>query len=400
MVGTFSQEKKKGEFFPEIYRKLQIHLDRLPIGYPATESGVELRILSRLFTPLQAQIALFLTLLPMTCKKVYSRMQKQKESFKSTIEYSDLRKELDLLADTGAIMRGYNGKVAVYSNAMLAIGMFEFQGDFITKEFGQDMLQYMEEGFRDEFFTNSPLQLRPIPTKGILTPDFPVATYDDVRELIRNVTGHISAVNCVCKLTQDQMGHPCSNTDERQWCLTLSYDPKADPNVGDPFHQERKVLTKEETLTLIDAAEKAGLVLQPSNSQKPIFICCCCGDCCGVLTEAKKLPQPASYFQSNYIVHYHASECRSCGMCIDRCQMNAITKGESTGIELDLDRCIGCGLCVTTCKFHALSLEQKLRQYKPPQNTTRLYLKILEGKMGRFKAYRMLFQLLFGKSPQ
>jgi len=29
----------------ELYRSLQRHLDRMPVPYPATESGVELRIL-------------------------------------------------------------------------------------------------------------------------------------------------------------------------------------------------------------------------------------------------------------------------------------------------------------------------------------------------------------------
>ena len=35
----------------EIYKKLAKHLDNLPGGFPPTESGVELRILKRLFTP-------------------------------------------------------------------------------------------------------------------------------------------------------------------------------------------------------------------------------------------------------------------------------------------------------------------------------------------------------------
>jgi hypothetical protein len=39
----------------EIYRKLQKHLDTLPIGFPPTESGVEIRILKHLFTPKQAE---------------------------------------------------------------------------------------------------------------------------------------------------------------------------------------------------------------------------------------------------------------------------------------------------------------------------------------------------------
>jgi hypothetical protein len=46
-----------------IYRKLQLHLDKYPIGYPATDSGVELEILRLFFTEDEAKIALSLSLL-------------------------------------------------------------------------------------------------------------------------------------------------------------------------------------------------------------------------------------------------------------------------------------------------------------------------------------------------
>jgi len=42
----------------DVYRKLQQYLDTLPIDYPETESGVEIRILKHLFTPQEAEIAL------------------------------------------------------------------------------------------------------------------------------------------------------------------------------------------------------------------------------------------------------------------------------------------------------------------------------------------------------
>ena len=38
------------------------HLDRLPGGFPSTETGVELRILRRLFNPEEAELAQNLTM--------------------------------------------------------------------------------------------------------------------------------------------------------------------------------------------------------------------------------------------------------------------------------------------------------------------------------------------------
>ena len=46
-----------------IYEKLARHLDDLPCGYPATASGVELRILQRLFTAEEARLATVLTVI-------------------------------------------------------------------------------------------------------------------------------------------------------------------------------------------------------------------------------------------------------------------------------------------------------------------------------------------------
>jgi electron transport complex protein RnfB len=51
---------KAGEKMSEVYEKLRAYLDSLPGGFPAAESGVELRILKHLFTPEEAEIATFL----------------------------------------------------------------------------------------------------------------------------------------------------------------------------------------------------------------------------------------------------------------------------------------------------------------------------------------------------
>ncbi|MFX1557631.1 MAG: hypothetical protein ACFFC9_10290, partial [Promethearchaeota archaeon] len=44
----------------DIYRKLQQHLDKLPIGFPTTKSGSDIRLLQYLFTPEEAEIAILL----------------------------------------------------------------------------------------------------------------------------------------------------------------------------------------------------------------------------------------------------------------------------------------------------------------------------------------------------
>ena len=47
----------------EIYQRLAKHLDNLPGGFPSTDNGIELRILRRLFTPEEAELSMYLTLI-------------------------------------------------------------------------------------------------------------------------------------------------------------------------------------------------------------------------------------------------------------------------------------------------------------------------------------------------
>lgn len=73
----------------EIYRDLQRHLDRLPIGFPTTESGLEIRILRHLFSPREAQVALQLSMVPETIDKIYKRVKNIGTSRKELQEILD-----------------------------------------------------------------------------------------------------------------------------------------------------------------------------------------------------------------------------------------------------------------------------------------------------------------------
>ncbi|MHA1106573.1 MAG: hypothetical protein ACTSPN_12775, partial [Promethearchaeota archaeon] len=58
----------------DIYRKLQQHLDTLPIGYPSTKSGTDLKILKFIFTPEESLIGINLRLIPEPLKTIYRRV--------------------------------------------------------------------------------------------------------------------------------------------------------------------------------------------------------------------------------------------------------------------------------------------------------------------------------------
>jgi NAD-dependent dihydropyrimidine dehydrogenase PreA subunit len=142
---------------------------------------------------------------------------------------------------------------------------------------------------------------------------------------------------------------------------------------------------KEEMLGFLEQADRQGLVLEPQNTQNPLFVCCCCGCCCGVLTMAKKLPKPAEFFQADFLAVVDREKCQACGTCATRCQMDAITEDEGPPVVVE-ERCIGCGLCVTTCPSEAMSLRMKERRPPPPRDTGALYSKIFKERFGPLRA--------------
>ena len=58
----------------DVYKRLAKRLDQLPHGYPATESGVELKILRKIFTPDEAEMTLKLKYSPETADAIAERL--------------------------------------------------------------------------------------------------------------------------------------------------------------------------------------------------------------------------------------------------------------------------------------------------------------------------------------
>ena len=355
----------------DIYRKLQQHLDQLPIGYPATESGVELRLLKHVFTPEEAEIALKLRFVQEPIEKIYRRVKRKISSIE------ELEKILDTIYKKGGIrikrkIKGDN-IVKLYQNAFLAVGMFEYQLKRLTKEYYEDFEQYMDEAFRDEITSTKINQLRTIPVKKSLTPTHNIATYDQLRSIIENAE-RILVMECVCRKGKDLIGKPCKQSDMRELCFVLndSVDHALDLDWG-------RVISKEEALKIFEKVQEEGLLIQPGNALNPSFICCCCGCCCDLITNLKKLEKPWELICSNYYAEVDSDICIGCETCVDRCQMDAIQILDKIA-KVNQDLCIGCGNCISTCPERALTLIKKETEYIPPKDTTELYMRIMHKR--------------------
>jgi ferredoxin len=366
-----------------LYRRLQQHLDRMPVGFPATQSGVEIRILQRLFTPDEAEIALELSAIPEPAATVHKR-------FKSRMALPELTQKLNQMGAKGTILAWpIEGEVR-YAKRIFAIGMYESQIKNLTAEFQRDTTQFFEEGFGQAFHTGKTTQLRIVPVNKQIAIERSVTTYDQIRAHVEASPGPFATIPCICRRGKDLVGESCKQTKLRDNCLMIGMAAQWAANSG-----TGQVISREEMLDLLDQADKEGLVLQPENTKSPMFVCCCCGCCCGVLQSAKRMPNPAEYFSSNFYATVDAEVCESCGTCEVRCQMEAISSPEGKAV-VDRLRCIGCALCVTTCPSGALRLEPNEKPRIPPDDTKTLYMRILQDRYGPWGMAKLGMRKMLG----
>ncbi len=352
-----------------VYHQLADHLDRLPCGFPPSDSGVELRILRRLFAPDEAALALHTTLLPEEPRVVARRAGRPLDETAAMLE---------TMASKGLLFALYHDdKPPTYMAAQYVIGLFEWQVHRMTPELAADLAEYFETFGQPEWWQRGP-QIRTVPVGESIAVQHDVLDYERAEALVERQT-HFAVAPCVCRVEQGMLGHDCDKPLET--CLVFGSAAAYYVRQG-----MGRTIDKAEALRILQKADRAGLVLQPGNAKKASSICCCCGDCCGVLRAAKKHPKPATVLASPFTIAYERDRCTGCGLCLTRCQMEAVDLDDDCLPVFDLDRCIGCGLCVTTCATEALSLMRKPKDEQPYVPATlaeaNIRLAMAGGKMG------------------
>ena len=353
----------------ELYRSLQQHLDRMPVPFPATESGVELSILKRLFSPEAARLALCLSAIPETAATIHRRAGK-------AMARADLSAALDGMSDRGLIQRVATRRGVMYGTSPFVVGFYETQVNRLTAGLQRDVDRYADEAFGAAFHSERSPQLRTVPVNEAIPFERAVGRYDDIRALIQASPGPFAVMNCICQQGKDLVGEPCRQTADREHCLTIGSAAESMVARG-----PARFISRDETIEFLARADGEGLVVQPQNTQDPLFICCCCGCCCGVLSTAKKLPNPASFFATNFHAEVDAGLCNTCLVCETRCQMEAIAC-DAGPAAVKQERCIGCGLCVTTCATGAVRLAANPGARVPPKDTGRLYARMYRERFG------------------
>ena len=144
-----------GDEHDGLYRRLQEHLDRMPVGFPATASGVEIRILRRLFSPDDAELALDLSAIAEPLSTIHRRTRGRHTR-------DELRTALDGMADRGLILRLGRTRPK-YGKYPFVVGIYEAQLTRMTADLERDILAYFEEALGKTLHTTGTTQMRTVP---------------------------------------------------------------------------------------------------------------------------------------------------------------------------------------------------------------------------------------------
>ncbi len=333
----------------DVYEQLANALNRLPNGFPRTPSNVELLMLKKIFSRDEAWLA--------------SQLCGDMESVDAVAERvglpaDEVKERLMNMVKRGLVWFSKREGKPWFRLAPFIVGIYEaYLGD-MDHEFAHLFEEYMTEGGAVGIMKPQPALHRVVPAQGAVKSEW-ILPYDDVRAMLE-AAKTFRVRDCICRVQQDLLGHRKCEFPVKA-CLMFS--PVKRPTKPDD-------ITKEEALAILDQTEAIGLVHTVSNVARDIFyVCNCCGCCCGILRGITEWGIEKSVAYANYYAVINSEECTGCGICIERCQVKAIS--EQNGIAIvTREKCIGCGLCVTGCPQEAAVLETKPDNEKihPPED--------------------------------
>jgi electron transport complex protein RnfB len=320
-----------------VFEQLAGALDRLPNGFPRTGSGVEIRILQKIFSTEQAALACHLSGSWETIDTIAAR---------AGLDSGQASQRLFKLVRGGMVWMDKQDGKAVFRLAPFVVGIYEAQRERMDHALAHLVEEYMANGGAHGIMKPQPALHRVVPAQGALKSEW-VLPYDDVRAILLQART-FSVNDCICRLQQAKLDHQCDFP--VKMCLSFSDQERA-PHPDD--------ISQAEALEILERSEQVGLVHTVSNVMQGVgYVCNCCGCCCGVLRGITDWGIEKSVAFANYYAVIEPELCSNCGTCRERCQVHAISEGEGFSV-VDRDACIGCGLCVTGCPNEVARLVRK-----------------------------------------
>jgi Fe-S-cluster-containing hydrogenase component 2 len=337
-----------------LYEELREIIKRAGGALPALGIDELYALLKELFTPEEAALAVCMPRELITAEDLAAAAGRP---------VTEVGRLLETMTNKGLLHARKNADgVLVYCPIPLLPGIYEMQfyrgtkteHDYHLAKLFKNYLDVLNS-LRDALPEQPPLPeisyFRVLPVEEEITaPATEVLPYAKLSKYVAE-TKAIAVGTCYCR-------HHAILIDEHDRC-GASHDNCMAFGDGALFVAERnmgRLVSKEEALSILAEAEKQGLVHCSANTAEELaFICNCCTCHCGMLRQAKRVPDSWRVLTSGYEAAIDPDLCVACSSCADRCPVSAITVGEDTAAVTE-ERCIGCGLCVGACPTEAIRL--------------------------------------------
>jgi len=323
------------------YKKMAGKLDTMPHSYPATESGIEIRLLEKIFTPEEALLG---------AEMFYTKEPASAIAARANVTEKEARRTLKNMVRKKMILFSKGESALVFGLMPFVVGFYEELLPRMNEEIAELFEQYFQE--TQGGITGKGLSVhRVIPIQESIDFEIEVHPYEKASNLIENAQAW-GVRDCICRVQKALIGDPCGHPVEN--CLVFA------PVEG--YFENSEVdrsITKDEALQILRDSEEAGLVHTTGNYQnRNSYICNCCTCSCGILRAVAEFNNSAAIAKSDFLVVVDDGLCVACGDCVEHCQFDALNV-DGVVCEVDPRNCVGCGLCVPACPEEALVLHRR-----------------------------------------